>query len=137
VASLKPSTIDHSRPQAPAPALRVIRAHGEVQAEYGVEEIRSWRRNLEEGGRIEYEVKWENDEVLTWEPAEMFTGGGTEILEEFQAADEELQRVLAAEKAKPRPRRKRRKRQAWVMEVEDGAADITVFEADDWEDGED
>jgi hypothetical protein len=139
VASLKPSTIDHSRPQAPAPALRVTRAHAKSQpeAEYGVEEIRSWRRNPEEGGRIEYEVKWENDEVLTWEPAEMFTGGGTEILEEFQAADEELQRVLAAEKAKPRPRRKRRKRQARVMEVEDGVADLTVFEADDWEDGED
>jgi hypothetical protein len=49
VASLKPLTIDHSRPQVPAPALRVIRAHVEVQAEYGVEEICSWRRNLEEG----------------------------------------------------------------------------------------
>jgi hypothetical protein len=120
VASLKRSTIDHSRPQAPAPALRVTRAHGpgEAQAEYGVEEIRSWRRNADEGGRIEYEVKWENDEVLTWE---MFTGGGTE----------ELQRALKAEeKRKPR---KRRKRQAWVMEVEDGV-DPTVFEADDWED---
>jgi hypothetical protein len=139
VASLKPSTIDHSRPQAPAPALRVTRAHAKAQpeAEYGVEEIRSWRRNPDEGGRIEYEVKWENDEELTWEPAEMFTGGGTEILQEFQAADEELQRVLAAEKAKTRPRRKRRKRQAWVMEVEDGAVDITVFEADDWKEEKD
>jgi hypothetical protein len=139
VASLKPSTINHSRPQAPAPALRVTRAHAKSQpeVEYGIEEIRSWRRNPEEGERIEYEVKWENDEVLTWDPAEIFTGGGTEILEEFQAADEELQRVLAAEKAKPRPRRKRRKRQARVMEVEDGVADLTVFEADDWEDGED
>jgi hypothetical protein len=134
VASLKPTTIDHSQPQAPAPALRITRPHGEVQAEYGVEEIRSWRRNPKEGGRIEDEVKWENDKVLTWEPAEMFTGCGTEILEEFQAAAEELQHMLAeekVEKAKPRPRGKRWKRQAWVMEVEDGAADLTVFEADD------
>jgi hypothetical protein len=65
-------------------------------------------------------------------------------LEEFKERDAQLQRELAAEKAekekqaekekgKPRPR-KRRKRQAWVMEVEDRAADLTVFEADDWED---
>jgi hypothetical protein len=137
VASLKRSTIDHSRPQAPAPALRVTKAHGQTQGEYGVEEIRSWRRNLEEDGRIEYEVKWENDEVLTWEPADMFTGGGTEILKEFQSADEELQRALVVEKEKKkgnmRPRKRRRK-QAWVIEVEDGVADYTVFEADDWKD---
>jgi hypothetical protein len=92
---------------------------------------------LEEDGRIEYEVKWENDEVLTWEPADMFTGGGTEILKEFQSADEELQRALVVEKEKEkgnmRPRKRRRK-QAWVMEVEDGVADYTVFEADDWKD---
>jgi hypothetical protein len=136
VASLKRSTIDHSRPQAPAPALHVARAHGEVQAEYGVEEIRSWRRNPEEGGRIEYEVKWEDDEEHSWEPEASFRKGGKEILEEFKERDAQLQRELAAEKetGKPRPGRKRRKRQAWVMEVEDGAADLTVFEADDWED---
>jgi hypothetical protein len=150
VAALKPSMIDHSRPQAPAPALRVTRARrgadGVAQAEYGVEAIRSWRRNPDQGGRIEYEVKFEDDDELSWEPAEMFDGGGKEILEEFQAADEELKRELAVkttkqaqekaqEKAQGRPR-KRRKRQAWVMEVEDGA-DITVFEAEDWEDWED
>jgi hypothetical protein len=84
------------------------------------------RGNPEEGGRLEYEVKCEDDEVLTWEPADMFTGGGTERLKEFQTADEELQ-------GKPGPR-KRRKRQAWVMEVDDGAADLTVFDADDWKD---
>jgi hypothetical protein len=142
VASLKPSRIDHSRPQAPAPALRVARTqHGpgtkglEREAEYGVEAIRSWRRNPEMQGRIEYEVKWEDDEELTWEPVEMLQGA-KEILEEFQAADDELTRELTAETAKAKAQgrpRKRRKRQAWVMEVEDGA-DITVFEAEDWED---
>jgi putative transposase len=139
VAMFKPSMIDHSRPQAPAPALRVSqgRRGADAQAEYGVEAIRSWRRNPDHGGRIEYEVKFEDDDELSWEPAEMFDGGGKEILEEFQAADEELKRQLAVEtakqeKARPGRPRKRRKRQAWVMEVEDGA-DITVFEAEDWE----
>jgi hypothetical protein len=74
-------------------------ADTEREVEYD-EAIRSWRRNPDEEARIDYEVKWEDDEVFTWEQAEMFEGGGKEILEEFQAAEEELQRELAVEMGK-------------------------------------
>ena len=138
VDKFRPSNIDHSRHQGKVPALRVtgIRNSKAKEAEYAVEEIRSWRRNADMGGRIEYEVKWEDDEDLTWEPEEMFAEGGKEILEEFQAKDEELQHLLAG-KEKPvvkRVKRKRR-RQAYVMEVKDGE-EPTEFHADDWEEVE-
>ena len=97
-----------------------------------MEEIRSWRRNPERDGRIEYEVKWEDDDLLTWEPEEMFGKGGKEILEEFQAKDEELQRLLAGKRGVRTRVRRKRKHQAYMMEVQDGE-DITVFDVDDWE----
>jgi hypothetical protein len=132
---LKHSTIDHSRSQAPAPALRVEGGNrGNAQAEYGVEEIRSWRRNPEEGGRLEYEVKWEDDEELSWEPEESFGKGGKEILEEFKKRDAQLQAELAmdggaaGEQSKLR-RSSRRKRQAHVMEIVDGT-EVHVFDAE-------
>ncbi|KAA8897237.1 hypothetical protein FN846DRAFT_910437 [Sphaerosporella brunnea] len=82
----------------PAPALGV--EGGNHRAEYGVEEIRSWRRNPEEGGRLEYEVEWEDDGELWWEPEESFGKGGKEILNEFKERDAQLQHELAAETGK-------------------------------------
>jgi len=135
VDKLRPSNIDHSRHQGSVPALRVTRAQGskEKDAEFAVEEIRTWRRNADMGGRIEYEVKWEDDDVLTWEPEEMFTQGAKEILQEFQAKDEQLQQLLSG-MAQPAARRvrKKRRRQAYVMEVKDGESPEEFF-ADEWE----
>jgi hypothetical protein len=133
---LKHSTIDHSRPQAPAPALRVEGTSSDRHAEYGVEEIRSWRRNPEEGGRLEYEVKWEDDEELSWEPEESFGRGGKEILEEFKKRDAQLQAELAMEggkaeeQAKVRRSARLRRKQAHVMEIADGT-EVHVFDAED------
>jgi hypothetical protein len=131
---LRPSTIDHTRHQDPAPALRVTGVQGskKKEAEFAVEEIRSWRRNPEWEGQIEYEVKWEDDNLLTWEPEEMFGKGGKEVLEEFQAKDEELQRLLAGKRTPRKHVKRKRRNQAYMMEVRDGE-DITVFDADDWE----
>jgi hypothetical protein len=134
--------MDHSRSQAPAPAHRVEggnRGNRHAQAEYGVEEIRSWRRNPQEGGRLEYEVKWEDDEELSWEPEESFGRGGKEILEEFKQRDAQLQAELAMDgsvaEGQPKLRRSSRKRQAHVMEIADGT-EVHVFdvEATDGED---
>ena len=68
----------------------------ELEATWAVGEIKSWRRNLEEGGRLEYETKWEGvsgDGELTWEPAESFTGGGEEILREFQDPPQKIESI--------------------------------------------
>jgi hypothetical protein len=84
VSQLKKSTVDRTRPQAPPPPLRTEKIGGVVQASWAIEKIVGWRQNLEAQGRIEYEVKWEGFDELTWEPEESFKGGGTEVLEEFK-----------------------------------------------------
>lgn len=84
VSKLKPSRVDHSRIQAPPPPLRIETKAGVSHAAWEVEEIKSSRRNWEEGGREEFEVKWRGFEDCTWEPAEVFSGGGEQILKEFQ-----------------------------------------------------
>jgi hypothetical protein len=88
------------------------------------------------GGHIEYEVKWEDDEDLTWEMEEMFANGGKAILEKFQAKDEEQQNLLSGmEKPVVKQGKRRRRRQAYVMEVKDWG-EPTEFHADDWEETE-
>ena len=72
VSKLKPSLIDHTREQIPAPALREEGANRE--GAFPVEAIGSWQRNPECDGRIEYEVKWEDDSDLSWEPEENLKG---------------------------------------------------------------
>jgi hypothetical protein len=43
--------------------------------EYIIEQIVSHRRG--KGGRMEYEIKWENYDETTWEPSHVFTSGTT------------------------------------------------------------
>ena len=86
---------------------------------FPVEAIRSWRRNPEQDGRIEFEVKWEDDPDLSWEPEENLRGA-EEVLKEFKSKDAALQQEIAGKGAPRRCARKRRKRTAHVMEVEEG-----------------
>ena len=119
VSKLKPSLIDHARGQMPAPALRVEGANREGASP--VEAIRSWRRNPERDGRIEYEVKREDDPDLPWELEENLKGA-EDVLEEFKGKDAALQREMAGnapQGAPPRSARKRNKGTAYVMEVEE------------------
>ena len=54
---LRPSHIDHSRPQPPPPPIPVITRVGELPAvEYEVEKIVDWRQSSV--GTIEFLVKW-------------------------------------------------------------------------------
>ena len=119
VSKLKPSLIDHTQEQMPAPALRVEGANWE--GAFPAEAIRLWRRNppAEQNGRIKFEVKWEDDLDLSWEPEENLKGA-EDILKEFKSKDAALQQEIAGKGAPRRCARRRRKRTAHVMEVEEG-----------------
>jgi hypothetical protein len=78
-------------------------------------------------------LKWEDDEELICEPADMF--GGTDILEEFQVADDELQFELAAEnlEAEEEGEAVKTTEQESLDNGDRNGADITIFKAEDWE----
>ena len=64
---MKPSHADHLEGHIQDPLLPLrLKKKQEVEGEvWEVEELRSWQRNAEEGGRLEYEVKWRRFEELT------------------------------------------------------------------------
>src|SRR5258708_5828659 len=99
------SNVDRTQEQEPPPPLRLKTQGGNKLETYEVEEIRSWRRNPNEDGRIEYETKWTVHTQLTWEPGENLRGGGDEVLEDFGARE----RVPAQVAPKPKPRRRKRR----------------------------
>jgi hypothetical protein len=83
VSAMKPSTIDHTRNQAEPPPMRIETVKGIRQAAWEIEKILESKRNLDQDGRLEFEVKWRGLRDCTSEPIESFEQGGMEALEEF------------------------------------------------------
>jgi hypothetical protein len=80
---MKPSTVDHTRDQAEPPPMRMETINCKRQSVWEIQKILGTRRNLDQDGQLEFEVKWKGLKDCTWEPIESFEKGGMEALEEF------------------------------------------------------
>jgi hypothetical protein len=80
---MKPSTVDHTRDQAESPPMQMKTINCKRQSAWEIRKIIRTRRNLDQDGQLEFELKWKGLEDCTWEPIESFEKGGMEALEEF------------------------------------------------------